>query len=164
LWASEASWLSAALDQLANRRDLENIEEEDTLMAGAKVVYFVHNDINDTKIESFLRTLGAFPTDGLKFLRVCDEFKKRCSKWQGAIIGFVEVLVANTLIKWVEENSGRDFMTLSKHHRQQVWERAYHRDQAGVAVAMWMPVGGVYNNWLILYSADDAIIDRNERF
>jgi hypothetical protein len=143
MWASEASWLSTALDQLANQRDLEKIDEEDTLAAGAKIVYFVHNDINDTNIESLLRTLGAFPTDGLKFARVCDEFKRRCSKWQGAIIGFAEVLVANNLMQWVEENAAHDFMTLSKHHRQQIWERAYDRDQADVAVAMWKPVGGV---------------------
>ena len=142
LWASEASWLSAALDQLADQRDLDKIDQ-DTLVAGAKVVYFVFNDINDTNIESLLRTLGAFPTDELKFARVCDEFKRRCSKWQGAIIGFVEVLVANTLLKWVEENPRRDFMTLSIHDRQQVWERAYDQDAAGVATAMWKPVGGV---------------------
>jgi hypothetical protein len=143
MWASEASWFSTAPGQLANQRDLEKIDEEDTLAAGAKVVYFVHNDINDTNIESLLRMLGAYPTDGLKFARVCDEFKRRKSKWQGAIVGFVEVLVANTLIKWVEENPGRDFMTLSTDHRQQIWMRAYDRDKAGVAVAMWKPVGDV---------------------
>ena len=143
MWASEASWLSAALNQLADRRDLEKIDEEDTLVAGAKVVYFVHNDISNTNIESLLRTLGAFPTDGLKFARICDEFKRRNSKWQGAIISFVEVLVANTLLQWVEENPKRDFMTLSKQHRQQVWELAYDRDRSGVAVAMWKSVGGV---------------------
>jgi hypothetical protein len=163
IWASEASWLSAALDQLTNQRDLEKIDEEDTLVACAKVVYVVHNDINDTNIESLLRTLEAFPTDDLKFARVCDEFKRRCSKWQGAIVGFVEVLVANTLIKWGEEKPRRDFMTLDEYHRQQIWERAYDRDKAGVAVAMWKLVGGVYNDWSILYSTDDAIMDRSER-
>lgn len=143
LWASQAPWLSAALSQLADQRDLETIDEEDMLVAGAKVVYFVHNDINNTNIESLLRTLGAFPTDGLKFARICDKFKRRNSKWQGAIISFVEVLVANTLLQWVEENPDRDFMTLTKHHRQQVWELAYDRDRSGIAVAMWKSVGGV---------------------
>ena len=143
LWASEASWLSAALDQFADQPGLHKIDEEDTLVAGAKVVYFVYNDINDTNIESLLRNFGALPTDGLKFARVCDEFKRRRSKWQGAIIGFVEVLVANTLLKWVEENPRRDLMTLRNHHRQQIWEHAYDQDPAGVATAMWKPVGGV---------------------
>lgn len=143
MWASETLWLSAALNQLADRRDLEQIDEEDTLVAGAKVVYFVHNDISNTNIESLLRTLGAFPTDGLKFARICAEFKRRCLNWQGAIISFVEVLVANTLLQWVEENPERDFMTLSKHHRQQVWERAYDRDKSCIAVTMWKSVGGV---------------------
>lgn len=109
-------------------------------MAGAKVVYFVYNDINDTDIESLLRTLGAFPTDGLKFARICDEYKKRSSKWQGSIVGFAEVLVANTLIQWVEEHPEQDFMELEQQHRQQVWELAYDRDQSGVCVAMWKSV------------------------
>ncbi|KAG9201358.1 hypothetical protein G6514_005730 [Epicoccum nigrum] len=125
LWASEASWLSAALNQLVNHLDLDEIDHKDTLMAGAKVVYFVQNDINDTNIESLLRTLGEFPANGLKFARIRDDF--------------VEVLVANTLLQWLEENPEDDFAELSQDRRQQVWETAYDRDRSGMCIAMWKP-------------------------
>jgi hypothetical protein len=164
LWASEASWLSATITGDTSQRKLIELLEDDNLMAGAKVVYFVYNDINPANIETLLMTHIAMPTDSLLFSKICDKYGRRRSKWAGDTMKFVERLVGRFVHEWHEhpQNAKQEFSALSGEARQEFWMAQWEKDEAGLAKEMWSPVANVID-WESIYGTPPTSRTQEDR-
>ncbi|KAJ4311323.1 hypothetical protein N0V94_007998 [Neodidymelliopsis sp. IMI 364377] len=164
LWASEASWLSATITGDTSQRELMELFEDDNLMAGAKVVYFVYNDINAANIETLLMTHVAMPTDSLLFSKVCDKYGRRRSKWAGDTMKFFERLVGRFVHECHENprNAKQEFSTLSSDARQEFWMAQWEKDEAGLAKEMWSPAANVID-WESIYGTPPTSRTQEDR-
>lgn len=133
-WATEVAWLSG-IGAEGGQRNVKELSEEDTILAGAKIVYFVTNDLNPEDLKALTFRLTQLEEDSLLWHKVVTEFGPKKSKWQNGVMSYVEATVVKLMTAWLDEpdNRGRDFSVLSKAGRLRIWRAEFTR----VVEASW---------------------------
>jgi hypothetical protein len=109
--------LRSVLDEQAPVRNAGEVDEDDTTMAGAMVMCFVYNNIDQTNIESLLRSFSPVATDSLKSQRIVDEYARVRSKRQHGVIEIVNHTVGAIIARWAEDHPDDVFDRLSESER-----------------------------------------------
>lgn len=151
-------WLQGIATANDAQRKLEAISKNDIILAGAKVVYFRINDFTSVDLHTVASPLISIQEDSLKWGKLCSDFNRRKSRWQNAIISYVEATVFKCMTAWANLPANRDraFTSLSQSERYDIWEEEWDRDPRGIAQEMWKPVGGSID-WGAIFDTPTAI-------
>lgn len=125
------------------------------MLRGAKVIYFICNELNVKDIEALLVPLGLISTGTLKYEKASKALGYKQSKWQHSIItSFIFPLVGRLITEWADnpDNAGKSFEDLTPPERWAVWKAEYLKDAATMAKEMWTPVKSVID-WHALFEA-----------
>ena len=153
-WATDVAWLCGLGD--GAQRNAKELSEADTILAGAKIVYFVTNDINPEDLKALTTKLMPIEEDSLLWRKAITDFGAKKSKWQNSVMSYVEATVGKLMATWSEgpENRGKDFSTLSEDDRLAIWRAEYRRDPRAIAQEWWKSVGGSLN-WDAIFAISD---------
>jgi hypothetical protein len=155
-WATDVAWLSG-VGADGGQRNVRELSEEDTVLAGAKIVYFVTNDLNPQDLRALTSKLTPLEEDSLLWRKAITEFGAKKSKWQNTVMSYVEATVVKLMAAWSNqaENRGKEFNTLSEDERLVLWRAEYGRDPRAIAQEWWKPVGGSLN-WAAIFDIPDS--------
>jgi hypothetical protein len=140
------------------QRNLAEISDDDSIIAGAKVVYFVNNDVNPADLRALTSPLTPLEEDSLLWRKFCAGFNRRKSKWQNSVISHVEATVVKCMTAWVDlpANRGQEFKIMTKAQRYQVWLEEQRRHPRGIAREMWKSVGGI-KDWGAIFDTPAGV-------
>ncbi|KAF3006825.1 hypothetical protein E8E13_010589 [Curvularia kusanoi] len=162
--ATDVAWLTGMNDH-HGQRNVKELSEEDTIVAGAKIVYFVTNDFNPQDLRALTSKLTPLKEDGLLWREATAEFGSRKSKWQNGVISYIEATVVKLMDAWSQDatNRGREFKDLPEVDRLVIWMDEYNHDSHSIAQEWWKPVGGSLDWHAIFDMPDDASDDAKAR-
>jgi hypothetical protein len=155
-WATDVAWLSG-VGADGGQRNVRELSEKDTILAGAKIVYFVTNDLTSEDLKVLASKLTPVEEDSLLWRKAITEFGAKKGNWQNGVMSYVEATVVKIMTAWLDqaENSGKEFNTLSKDDRVAMWRAEYRRDPRAIAQEWWKPVGGSVN-WSAIFDITDS--------
>jgi hypothetical protein len=155
-WATDVAWLSG-VGADGDQRNVRELSEEDTVLAGAKIVYFVTNDLDPQDLRALTSKLTPLDEDSLLWRKAITDFDAKKSKWQNTVMSYVEATVVKVIAAWSNraENRGKEFNTLSEDDRLALWRAEYGRDPRAIAQEWWKPVGGS-PNWAAIFAIPDS--------
>jgi hypothetical protein len=78
-WASDVEWLRRVDN--AEEVDIKKIDESDTLMWSAKVIYLLFNEIGPADIEIILSQLGIVDKHSIKYAMLSKQLWSKQSRW-----------------------------------------------------------------------------------
>lgn len=84
LWAHQVTSLRHMA--ASTLQDLEKVDDQNTLLWCAKIVYFVNNELSVNDMEAMLVPLGLFDTGTLKFEKVSRALGDKQRRWQRAVM------------------------------------------------------------------------------
>jgi hypothetical protein len=155
-WATDVAWLSGLGD--GGQRNVKKLSDEDTNLAGAKIVYFVTNDLNPEDFNALTSKLTPVEEDNLLWRKAVTEFGAKKSKWQNGVMSYVEATVVKLMAVRSDqaENREKGFSTISEDDRLTLWRAEYRRDPRAIAQEWWKSVGGSLNRGAIFDIPDSA--------